>query len=125
MKKYFLSMLVVVGLVFILGNAQVSAQHFDYDEAWEILNGKWVDTDTGAVVYPVWKSKDGSECNIVPNTGYTNPRGESKIFFDYKGVRANMRVTYYPGQDKYYGVMIIYDQKLQSYKVIHECLAKE
>jgi len=118
-------MLAVFCFVLVFASTTVSAQQFDYDEAWQILNGKWVDTATGAAVYPVWKSKDGSECNIVPQTGYTNPKGESKIFFDFKGVRANMRVTYYPDQDKYYGTMIIYDPNLKSYKVIHECLVKE
>lgn len=118
-------MLTVFSFVLVFASSTVSAQHFDYDEAWQILNGKWIDTATGAVVYPVWKSKDGSECNIVPQTGYTNPKGESKIFFDFKGVRANMRVTYYSDQDKYYGTLIIYDPNLKSYKVIHDCLAKE
>jgi len=125
MKKFLLSTMVVFCLVLVLNMQQVSAQHFDYDEAYQILSGKWVDSATGKTITPVWKSYDGSECNIVAKTGYTNLTGESKIFFDYKGIRANMRVTYYPEQDKYYGVLIIFDTQLQSYRVVYDCLVKQ
>lgn len=124
MKKYVINMLAIVCLVIMLGSGQASAQHFDYDEAYTILNGKWIDTKTGKAVYPVWKNKAG-DCNISPNIGYTNPTGESKIHFDYKGLRAYMRVTYYPEENKYYGTLTVFDSQINKFRTPYECLVKE
>lgn len=108
MKKYILAMLTVCCLVFALGanpHPAQAAMHFNYDEAYQILQGVWYDTEKGKNIEMVWKSKDGSECNIVNGKGYTDPNGDSLIYFDRKGVVAKAAVTYYPDQHRYYAEM--------------------
>lgn len=124
MKKYLLSMLVVFCSVFAFGNAQVSAQHFDYNEAYQIMNGTWSDTATGNNYNFVWRSRNGEECNIVNGYGYTNSKGDSLIYFDYKGVVVKMYTTYYSDQGKYYGRAYMKTGS-GSYKPWIECLVRE
>lgn len=124
MRKYLLSMIAVFCLVLVIGTVQVSAQHFDYNEAYRIMNGNWMDTATGKNYNFVWRSQNGEECNIVNEYGYTDSRGESLIYFDYKGAVVKMYVTYYPDQGKYYGKAYM---KLGSgsYSSWIDCLVKE
>ncbi|MEN6413450.1 MAG: hypothetical protein ABFC84_11960 [Veillonellales bacterium] len=130
MKKYILTMLVAVCLVFTLGNVQqANAQHFDYDEAYQILQGAWTDESPSHTNpqprYLVWKSNDGSECNIVNGKGYTDPDGNSIIYFDYKGTRAYANVTYYPDQGKYYARIYAYMNTSKSWLTLYDCLSKD
>lgn len=125
MKKYVLSMLAAFCLVFSIGNMHVEAKHFDYNEAYQILQGTWMDTVSGKEIIPVWKSKDGSECNIINGQGYTDSTGDSSIYFDSKGAVCKMLVTYYPDQDKYYGKMIMINTNTGREHVLYNCLVRE
>lgn len=126
MKKVLLTIIAVCFLMVLGATATTSAaQHFNYDEAYQILNGKWTDTKNGETLYPVWKSNDGSESNIVANKGYTDRNGDSKIFFDRKGVPAYMQVTYYPDQDKYYAKLVILNVNAGRWHTYNECLVRE
>lgn len=125
MKKKILSLLAVVCFVFSLSVSTASAKHFDYNEAYQILQGKWVDTTTGQEFILVWKSKDGSECNITPNVGNTDPKGTSEIYFDNKGIFSKIQVTYYADQDQYYGRLIKVNPNTGRMVVLNECLMRE
>ena len=96
-------MLAVFCIVFVFGNSRVSTQHFDYNEAYQIMSGQWMDTLTGKDYNFVWRSPNGEECNIINHYGYTNLKGDSEIYFDYKGIVVKICIIYYPDQDKYYG----------------------
>ncbi len=87
------------------GSVVAGEKHFNYDEAYQILQGTWHDTEKGKDIFMVWKSKDGSECNIINGQGYTDPKGNSVIYFDRKGAIARASVTYYPDQQCYYAEM--------------------
>ena len=125
MRKYIVNMIMVFCLVIAMGDAQVSAQHFDYNEAWQIISGDWYDTETGEERTLVWKSKDGSECNIVSSSGYTDPKGDSRIYFDYKGIPARMDITYYSDQNTYYGKLYLRDKITQKLVVFNTCMTKK
>jgi len=100
----------------------VSAQHFNYDEAVQIASGQWYNTSNGKTSNFIWQA--GGECNIVNGKGYTDPNGESLIFFDDKGTPAYLRVTYYPDQDKYYAAIAVYDRNRVAWCVINNSLSK-
>ena len=131
MKKYILTMLVAVCLVFTFGNVQQAnaEQHFDYDEAYQILQGAWTDESSShrrtKPVYLVWKSYDGSECNIVNGQGYTDPDGNSLIYFDYKGDVLCTKVTYYPDQNRYYAAVYVHLQSNDKWTSWLDCIAKD
>jgi hypothetical protein len=126
MKKWLVS-LIMICFVLILGNAQqASAQHFDYDEAYQIVSGKWVNVQyNNCTYYLAWKSYDGSECNIVNGKGYTDPTGNSLIYVDYKGRPVAIYVTYYPDQDKYYGKILNFNTVVNKWVVMCECAVRE
>ncbi|WP_371371026.1 hypothetical protein [Sporomusa aerivorans] len=102
MRKVLL--LLMFCMVLSVGSAAARATGFNYDEAVAIGYGTWVDTETGQHVYPIWKNKAG-ETNIISNKGYTDSLGESRIFFDYKGVQGCLIVTYDAKADKYFAEM--------------------
>jgi len=124
MKKLLMIMMVVFCLVLTLGSTSVNAQSFNYDEAYQILQGKWIDTEKNKEVTLVWKSKDGSECNIVNKKGYTDPTGNSRIYFDYKGAQMRVDVTYYPDQNRYYAEMDKFNPNMNDWFPIYFSLMK-
>lgn len=126
MKKCVFCWLAVLCIVFAVNSPTVSAQqYFDYDQAYQILQGTWIDTEKNKEVILVWKSKDGSECNIVNNKGYTDPKGNSLIYFDYKGTVGRIAVTYYPDQNAYYGEMDVYSNYTGGWRTVYFSLTKE
>jgi FtsP/CotA-like multicopper oxidase with cupredoxin domain len=126
MKKYLLSLLVVVCLIFASGNAPVSAQHFNYDEAYQVMQGTWYDSRRSDIVYNlVWKSYDGSECNIVNGQGYTDPSGNSLIYMDWKGRQVKAYVTYYPDQNRYYARLVNWNVNAGKWIVMCESATKD
>lgn len=125
MKKNLLRMAMVFCLLLFVGIVTTSAQHFDYDEAYQILQGRWIDTEKNKEAVFVWKSKDGSECNIINGKGYTDPNGNSLIYFDYKGVTAKIAVTYYADQGRYYAEMSTWRQNSGVWHTEYYSLTKE
>jgi homoserine trans-succinylase len=117
----------MVAFYLILGvnTSHVNAQHFNYNEAYQILQGSWVDTEKGKRAVFVWKSKDGSECNIINGKGYTDANGNSLIYFDYKGVTAKIAVTYYPDQGRYYAEMSTWRSNTGVWNTEYYSLTKE
>jgi hypothetical protein len=116
MKKKLLGILIItLCVVAILGctasNASVATSHFDYDEAYQLLQGRWVDTEgiSSKIWIFAWQSRDGSECNIVNGKGYTNSLGDSLIYFDYKGIQAKAYISYYYKEDVYRAKVLIND----------------
>lgn len=124
MKRYGISLLAGICLILLAGVLPAHAQHFDYEEAYTIMQGTWSDSDTGKKYTFVWRSKNGQECNIVNENGYTDPRGNSLIYIDYKGITVKLQVTYYPDQGRYYARAFRKDNAGND-GVWFQCLAKE
>ncbi len=126
MKKkvvLFILTMVCVFSTFMVASAE---KHFDYNEAYQIAKGTWYDSNSGQSYNFIWAS--GKECNIVGGGqyGYTDPNGDSQIYFDMKGISAYMQVTYYKDQNTYY--TRVYTQDMHTgqgpYRIYKECLYK-
>ena len=124
MKKFLSCMMfaLVIGLFFNI--SQTFAAHFDMKEAETIVfgnGGKWVDTNTGKVTQ--FSPRGGD----IIDKGYTDLKGNSKIWLGNRGAPFIMNVTYYPDQDKYYATIIIGDSWEQNvhWKVFSECAYRE
>lgn len=119
MKKYIMLMVVVCCVVFVLGNAPVSAAHFSESEASAILSdGVWVDTSTGR------KVRFSRETTFLHENGYTDASGESLIFFGNRGAEFKMYITYYPDEGKYYA-RILCNMRGKGYESFSDCSARE
>lgn len=126
MRKLYLLSLIVCMIILVGGTTSATAKHFDYNEAFQIMNGTWIDTSTGVSITPVWKSKDGSECNIINNGyGFTDLWGNSEIYFDYKGMVYEAFVTFYPDQKKYYAKFVKINPQNGKQATIYECMVKQ
>jgi hypothetical protein len=124
-KKVALFILTVVCVLSICMVASAE-KHFDYNEAYQIAKGNWCDSNSGQSYSFIWAS--GEECNIVGGGqyGYTDLNGDSKIYFDMKGIAAYMQVTYYKDQKTYYARVYTRDMRTGqgAYRVYKECLYK-
>ena len=124
MKKLLLKMMLVFCMGVMVNMNTASAQHFDYDEAYQILQGKWVDTETNQELTLVWKSYDGSECNIINGQGYTDPEGESSIYIDRKGAVCDVYVTYNADEERYYGKLVRVNTQTGKTHVLNNSLVR-
>jgi hypothetical protein len=119
MKKHIIIMMLMCCVVFVLGTTSVSAARFNESEAYAILSdGVWVDTSTGREV------RFSRDTTFLHNNGYTDPSGESLIFFGNKGAEFKMYITYYPDQDKYYS-RILGNMHGKGYELFSECSVRE
>ena len=120
MKKYITGILAILCLVFAVGIVPVNAAlHFSKSEAYEILcNGTWSDTVTGKSV------RFNQNTTSLYENGYTNPSGDSLLYFGSKGADFKMYVTYYPDQGKYYA-RILCNMHGNGYEPFADCAVKE
>ncbi|MDD4600023.1 hypothetical protein SDC9_20884 [bioreactor metagenome] len=117
-----ISILLVVMLLIVSMMSTVSAARFNYQEAINIASGTWHDGEKNVDKSFIWVS--GDECNIVNGKGYTDPNGNSIIYFDNKGVASRLLITYYPDQSTYYAEMQTYTANTQAWVTWYYALAK-
>ena len=120
MKKYIIGILLLVSLAIVFGpTEQVSAARFNKGEATALVcDGTWVDTNSGK------KVTFRKESTVIYEKGYTDPTGESLIYFGSKGADFKMAVTYYPDQKKYYA-NIVCNMYGKGYETFSECSVRE